>query len=252
MCLPNILFPVFMFAFIFHCHSFSPCWPLAFLIFSPPLWIFMVFFLQNSSPLVSITRSSSFSFIHVSVNIKNNAKKDTTLLLFFLSKIPGGHVISFQIKPWVAFRLPVGWLLGYLLIELFYIGMPVVRTVARSLALSVYRHVITKFSRMGRLPHFLSYGAPRAELSHKFLKNKLEPAIIWKPVTCQRITSKKYSTSMGRHLSPWYGQVIWSAGTLFWQLSIGDNIDVQSTSSWASKEVKKCESNMRSRIKSLY
>ena len=33
----NILFPVFMFAFIFHCRSFSPCWPLAFLIFSPPL-----------------------------------------------------------------------------------------------------------------------------------------------------------------------------------------------------------------------
>ena len=24
MCLPNILFPVFMFAFIFHCRSFSP------------------------------------------------------------------------------------------------------------------------------------------------------------------------------------------------------------------------------------
>ena len=33
----GILFPVFTFAFIFHCCSFSPCWPLAFLIFSPPL-----------------------------------------------------------------------------------------------------------------------------------------------------------------------------------------------------------------------
>ena len=122
MCLPNILFPVFMFAFIFHCRSFSPCWPLAFLIFSPPLWISMFFFLRNSSPLFSITRSSSFSVIHVTVNIKNNAEKDTTLLLFFLSKSPGGHVISFQIKPWVAFGLP------YLLIEVFYIGIPVVRT----------------------------------------------------------------------------------------------------------------------------
>ena len=40
-----------------------------------------------------------FMFIHISVNIKNNAEKDTTLLLFFLSKSPGGHVISFQIKP---------------------------------------------------------------------------------------------------------------------------------------------------------
>ena len=43
-------------------------------------------------------RSSSFSVIHVSVNVKNNVEKDTTLL-FFLSKSPGGHVISFQIKP---------------------------------------------------------------------------------------------------------------------------------------------------------
>ena len=37
--------------------------------------------------------------------------------------------------------------------------MPVVRTDGRSGARSVYG-VITKFSRMGRLPHFLSYGAP--------------------------------------------------------------------------------------------
>ena len=34
------------------------------------------------------------------------------------------------------------------------------QTVTRSLAHSVYGHVITKFSGMGRLPHFLSYGAP--------------------------------------------------------------------------------------------
>ena len=126
MRLPNILSPVFMFAFIFHCRSFLPCWPLAFLIVSPPIWIFMVFFLQNSSLLFSITRSCSFSVIHVSVNIKNNVPKDTTLSLFFLSKRPGGHAIAFQIEPWVAFGLP------YLLIELFYIGMPVVRTEGRA------------------------------------------------------------------------------------------------------------------------
>ena len=116
---------VLMFAFIFHCRSFSPCGPLAFLIFSPPLWIFMFFFPQNSSLLFPVTRSSSLSVNHVSVNIKNNVEKDTPLLLFFLFKSPGGHAISFQIKPWVAFRLP------YLLIELFYIGMPVVRSVGR-------------------------------------------------------------------------------------------------------------------------
>ena len=47
-------------------------------------------------------------------------------MLFFLSKSPGSHVISFQIEPWVAFGLP------YLLIELFYMGMPVVRTDGRA------------------------------------------------------------------------------------------------------------------------
>ena len=137
MCLPNILSPVFMFAFIFHCRSFSPCWPLAFLIVSQPLWIFMFFFLQNSSPLFSITRSSSFSVIHVSVNIKNNVEKDTEML-FFLSKSPGSRAISFQ---------PA--------VELFYIGMPVVRTSGRACV-----HVTTKISRMHRLPNFLTHGAP--------------------------------------------------------------------------------------------
>ena len=43
-------------------------------------------------------------------------------------------------------------------------------------------------------------------------KNKLEPAFIWKLVTCQRITSVRYSTSMGRHLSPQYGQLILVSG----------------------------------------
>ena len=37
-----------------------------------------------------------------------------------------------------------------MLIELFYIGMPVVRTDGRA-----YGHVITKFSRMGRLLYLL-------------------------------------------------------------------------------------------------
>ena len=125
--------------------------------------IFMFFFLQNSSLPFSITRSSSFSVIQVSVNIKNNVEKDTTLL-FFLSKSPGGHAISFQIKPWVAFGLP------YLLIELFYIGMPVVRTDGLSGGRSVYGHVITKFSRMGSLPHFFTHGAPLRALRARELR----------------------------------------------------------------------------------
>ena len=36
--------------------------------------------------------------------------------------------------------------------------------------------------------------------------------IIWKLVTCQRITSTKYLTSLGRPLSPRYGQVVLVSG----------------------------------------
>ena len=141
---------MFIFAFIFHCLSFSPCWLIASLIVSLPLWIFMFFFLRNPSPLFSIPRPGCYSVIHVSVNIKNNAEKDTNLLLFFLSKSRGGHAISFPIKSWVAFGLP------YLMIELFYIGM---LWCGRIVGRQVYGNVTTQISRMFRLPNFVTHGA---------------------------------------------------------------------------------------------
>ena len=79
MCLPNILFPVFIFAFIFHCRSFHVAGRKHF-SFSHRRFEFPCF----SSYEFSITRSSSFSVIHVSVHIKNNAEKDTT---FFFLKV---------------------------------------------------------------------------------------------------------------------------------------------------------------------
>ena len=58
-------------------------------------------------------------------------------------------------------------------------------------------------------------------------KIKLELAIIWKPVPCQRLTSKntwpRWVDIWARDSLKWY----WSADTLFWQLSIDHNIDVQ-------------------------
>ena len=107
MCLPNILFPVFMFTFFFfffftgpHLHPTGRSLLAASISnFLTAALNFHVFFLRNSSPLFSITRSSSFFVIHLSVNIKNNVEEDTALLLFILSKSPGGHAISFQIKP---------------------------------------------------------------------------------------------------------------------------------------------------------
>ena len=122
----------------------APSWPLAFLIVSPPVWIFMFFFLQNSSLLFSITRSSSFSVIHVSINIKYNVEKDTTLLVF-LSFLKSRRPCDF-----VAFRLP--WL-NYFTLVYLWCG----RTFGRSIGRSVYSHVITKFSRMGSFYTTFSY-----------------------------------------------------------------------------------------------
>ena len=58
-------------------------------------------------------------------------------------------------------------------------------------------------------------------------KIELEPVITLKLVTCQRIASKKYLTSTGRHLSPRYGQVILVSGSSVLTAVIDQNIDVQ-------------------------
>ena len=95
MCLPKILFPVFMFAFIFSLLLIFT-WPQHF-SFSHRRYdeIFMFFFQRNSSPLFSITSSSSFSVIHVSVNIQNNFEKQTILLSFLSSlKLPAAMRFS--------------------------------------------------------------------------------------------------------------------------------------------------------------
>ena len=62
----------------------------------------MFFSQRNSSPLFWITPS----------NIKNNVEKDTTLLLFFLSKSSGGHTISPPKTPRVVCGvIPVNWVI---------------------------------------------------------------------------------------------------------------------------------------------
>ena len=65
-------------------------------------------------------------------------------------------------QPRVAFGLP------YLFIELFNIGMPVVCVCGQS----VYGHVVTKISRIGSLPHFLTLGAPLRALRARELRYK--------------------------------------------------------------------------------
>ena len=154
MRLPKILFPV-MFAFIFPlplifhlAGRFLLVASISHFLTAPPPWNFHVFLPRNSSPLFWITRSNSFSVIHVSVNIKNNVEKDTTLLLFFLSK--SRATILFPAKtPRVACSVvPVYWVI----LHWYPCGAD-----GRA-----YDHVIAKISLIGRLPNFHTHGALRA------------------------------------------------------------------------------------------
>ena len=120
----------------------------------------MFFFQRNSSPLFSITRSSSFSVIHVSINIKNNVEKDTTLLFFSLSKSPRGHPISFQINVELHLGCHTCWL-SYFILVCLWCGRTGGRVDLRSRDYQI--------SQMHRLPNFLTHGAtlraPRARES---------------------------------------------------------------------------------------
>ena len=76
-----------------------------------------------------------------------------------------------------------------------------------------------------------------------FRKTELDPAIIWKLLTGQWITSKKYLTLMGQYLSLWYGNVTLVIGypvlTAFNNLS--QHGYVISGCTWAPKLARKCE-----------
>ena len=82
MCLQKILFPVFMFAFIFSLLLIFT-WPLTFLINYRTAAMKVSCFSSKE-----IRLPGSFSVVHVSLNIKNNVEKDTTLLRF--SSVPFG------------------------------------------------------------------------------------------------------------------------------------------------------------------
>ena len=94
MCSAKILLLMFLYTFIF---------------------LTAAHFHRSPSLLFSITLSSTFSGIHVSVDIKNNIEKDSTLLFFsFLSLLTSGWPCDFPPKKtssctWVA--IPVDWVI---------------------------------------------------------------------------------------------------------------------------------------------
>ena len=105
MCLQKILFPVFMFAFIFSLLLIFT-WPLTFLINYRTAAMEVSIFSSNE-----IRLPSSFSVVHVSLKMKNNVKKTRLCCCFFFSlKVRAATRVSS-----VAFGLP------YLLFESFYL-----------------------------------------------------------------------------------------------------------------------------------
>ena len=70
--------------FYFSLPLISPCWPLLSHCLTAAL-NFHVFLPTKFVSFFSVTHSSSFSVIHVSINIKNSVEKDTALLLLFPS-----------------------------------------------------------------------------------------------------------------------------------------------------------------------
>ena len=66
---------------------------------------FMFFFQRNSSPLFFISRSSSFSVIHISVDIKILSRKTDSALFFWVATRFTANTrecLKWEILPWLA------------------------------------------------------------------------------------------------------------------------------------------------------
>ena len=134
-------FFVFLFTFFLHCRSFSACWPL-FLIFSPPISVF------PPTKFVSCFLSNALALL-LTASLKTLKFSRTWLCCWFFSLLsPDGLSLSKKSRWTLGFppKNPVLHL-PYLLIELFYIGMPVVRKGVRTLTW-LFMHSEPKFLPM--------------------------------------------------------------------------------------------------------
>ena len=134
-------FFVFLFTFFLHCRSFSACWPL-FLIFSPPISVF------PPTKFVSCFLSNALALL-LTASLKTLKFSRTWLCCWFFSLLsPDGLSLSKKSRWTLGFppKNPVLHL-PYLLIELVYIGMPVVRKGVRTLTW-LFMHSEPKFLPM--------------------------------------------------------------------------------------------------------
>ena len=137
----------------FRCHSVSPWWPLAFLIFLTAA----IKFQRNWSPLFFISRSSSFFVIHVNVDIKSKSKERivftvVVVVVFFLSlKVRVAMRFTAETHGYLnskIFTPPyiTGWTYGTILSEPKFLGcidnqifLPMVLSCARELRYKFWR-----------------------------------------------------------------------------------------------------------------
>ena len=126
--------------FFLHCRSFSPCWP-PFLMFSPPFPCF------SSNEICLCFLSNALALL--SMSLKTLKFSRTWLCCWVFSLLsPDGLSLSKKSRWTLGFppKNPVLYL-PYLLIELFYIGMPVVRKGVRTLTW-LFMHSEPKFLPM--------------------------------------------------------------------------------------------------------
>ena len=118
-----------------------------------------------------------------------------------------------------------------------------------------YGHVITKFSRMGRLPHFLSYGAPstcalraRVELRYNYFVEKVSVRLVVVPTlsSCS-LYSKRCLFGSGPSLpfmkifshriviSGWYSTTVLSPPNITTEIVLSPPVDGNLASSGAEE-----------------
>ena len=162
---------------LFFTRSFSLWWTLGFLIFSPPLNLFFqqiapylplqlsvaLFLVELYWPVADFIFSVYSKFVDMTINLSlilqtTRIQKQFPLFVFVFidslvvsaSQDADGYAISRQNNLVLHLGCHTCWLINFTLVCLWY-G----RTIGRA-----YGHMITKISRMGRLPNFLTHGAP--------------------------------------------------------------------------------------------
>ena len=143
--------------FISRSKSLSPFFSLSFAGLPPTLSISLSF----SCPIFQICGHDNLSKLNTLDNTDTKTISAFRFRLYWLFRC-----LCFTRRRWLCDfppkTPPVTFGLPYLLIELFYIGKPVVRTDSLSggRSVGVRSRAITTFSRMGRLLHFRTHGAP--------------------------------------------------------------------------------------------